>query len=106
GEVYSDAHGAARRSSLRINCAPMSASSPLTSTRPDWPRRGGESLKQNGPWHTFTKLLEARGVYPDDLALRGYVEILRNAIVREFLAHPRGVHAVPKLSPDFLTNFE
>jgi hypothetical protein len=84
----------------------MSASSPITSARPDWPRRVGESLKQNGAWHTYTRLLEARRVYPDDLALRGYVEILRNSIVRDFLAHPRGVHAVPKLSPDFLTNFE
>jgi hypothetical protein len=84
----------------------MSAPSPITSARPDWPRRVGDSLKQNGSWHTFTKLMEARRVYPDDLALRGYVEILRNAIVRDFLAHPRGLHAVPKLSPDFLTNFE
>ena len=84
----------------------MSATSPTPSGNPDWPRRVGESLKQNGTWHTFTRLLEARRVYPDDLALRGYLEILRNAIVRDLLEHPRGMHAVPKLSPDFLTNFE
>lgn len=74
--------------------------------RPDWPRLVGESLKQNGVWHTYAKLIEARGVYPDDLSLRGYVELVRNTIVRDFLAHPRGLQAVPKLSPDFLSNFE
>ncbi|HEX8618717.1 MAG TPA: hypothetical protein VF911_14125 [Thermoanaerobaculia bacterium] len=73
---------------------------------PKWARLVGESVKQNGLWHTYTKLLEARRVYSDDLALRGYVEIIRNTIVRDFLAHPRGLQAVPKLSADFLTNFD
>jgi hypothetical protein len=84
----------------------MSAPSPSTPARPNWPRLVGESLKQNGVWHTYTKLNEARAVYPDDLSLRGYVEIVRNAIARDFLAQPRGVQAVPKMSPEFLTNFE
>ena len=75
-------------------------------TRPDWPRLVGDSLKQNGVWHTHAKLLEARRVYPDDLSLRGYLDIVRNTIAREFLAHPRGMQAVPKLSADFLTNFD
>jgi hypothetical protein len=66
----------------------------------------GDSIKQNGVWHTYTKLLEARRQYGEDLSLRGYVEIIRNAIVRDFLAHPRGLQAVPKLSADFLTNFD
>jgi hypothetical protein len=83
----------------------MSAS-PVAPTRPDWPRLVGESLKQNGVWHTHAKLHEARGAYPDDLSLRGYLEIVRNSIVRDFLGHPRGLQAVPKLSADFLTNFE
>lgn len=83
----------------------MSAS-PVTPQTPDWPRLVGESLKQNGPWHTYNKLLEARRVYPDDLSLRGYVEIVRNTIVRELLEHPRGMNAVPKLSTDFLSNFD
>ncbi len=73
---------------------------------PEWSRLVGDSLKQYGPWHTYSKLLEARKAYPDDLALRGYVEILRNAIVREFLSHPKGMQAVPRLSAEFLTNFE
>lgn len=45
-------------------------------------------------------------MYPADLSLRGYTEIIRNTIVREFLAHPRGMQAVPKLSPDFMSNFD
>jgi hypothetical protein len=81
-------------------------SAPLAPPRPDWPRLVGDSLKQNGLWHTYAKLLEARSVYPDDLSLRGYVEIVRNTIVREFLGHSRGTQAVPKLSADFLSNFD
>ena len=73
---------------------------------PEWARLVGDSLKQYGPWHTYAKLMEARNAYPNDLSLRGYVEIVRNSIVREFLEHPRGMQAVPKLSPEFLTNFD
>lgn len=73
---------------------------------PEWSRLVGESLKQYGLWHTHAKLTEARKVYPSDLALRGYVEILRNTIVRDFLAQPKGMQAVPRLSAEFLTNFE
>jgi hypothetical protein len=84
----------------------MSSPSPLAPPKPDWARLVGDSVKQNGLWHTYTKLLEARRAYGDDLSLRGYVEIIRNTLVRDFLAHPRGVQAVPKLSADFLTNFD
>ena len=80
--------------------------SPVSSTKPDWARLVGESMKQHGVWHTYTKLLEARRQYPDDLALRGYVEIVRNSMVRDFLGHPRGLQAVPKLSADFLSHFD
>src|SRR5688572_22387898 len=83
----------------------MSAS-PISPPRQDWARLVGESIKQHGVWHTYSKLLEARRAYPDDLSLRGYVEILRNNIVKELLAHPKGVNAVPKLSAEFLTNFD
>jgi len=84
----------------------MSVPSPVTPARPDWPRLVSESLKQHGVWHTHAKLMEARRAYPEDLSLRGYLEIVRNGIVRDFLAHPRGVQAVPKMSPEFLSNFE
>lgn len=79
---------------------------PIAPPRPDWPRLVGDSLKQHGPWHTYAKLLDARKAYPDDLAVRGYVELLRNTIVHDFLAHPKGMQAVPKLSSDFLSNFD
>ncbi|HEV7766001.1 MAG TPA: hypothetical protein VGQ76_13435 [Thermoanaerobaculia bacterium] len=72
----------------------------------DWSRRIAESLKQNGVWHTYGKLVEASRTYPGDLSLRGYVEIVRNTIVRDFLAHKRGLQAVPKLTAEFLSNFD
>ena len=83
----------------------MSANA-MAPARPNWARLVGESLKQNGAWHTYNKLLEARTTYPDDLPIRGYIEILRNRVVQDFLAHPKGMQAVPKLSADFLTNFD
>lgn len=73
---------------------------------PDWSRLVGDSLKQNGSWHTYSKLQEARNVYPNDLSLRGYTELVRNTIVRELLAHPKGLQVVPKLSAEFMTNFD
>ena len=77
-----------------------------TSAPPEWSRLVSDSLKQYGVWHTYYKLIEARTAYPEDLSLRGYVEIIRNSIVRDFLAHPRGMKAVPKLTAEFLTNFD
>lgn len=79
---------------------------PQHRTTPDWTRQVAESLKQNGPWHTYLRLREALASFPDDLSLRGYLEIVRNSIVRDFLAHPKGLQAVPKLSAEFLTNFD
>ena len=72
----------------------------------DWPKLVSESIKQYGIWHTYTKLLEARRAYAADDSLRGYVEIVRNNIVREFLSRPKGMQIVPKLSAEFLSNFD
>ena len=80
--------------------------SPKPAIAPEWARLVADSIKQYGVWHTYLKLIEARTAYPDDLSLRGYTEIVRNNIVRDFLAHPRGMRAVPKLSAEFLTNFD
>lgn len=82
------------------------SSVPIAPTVPEWSRLVGDSLKQNGPWHTYAKLLEAKTAYPGDLSLRGYLEILRNNIVRGLLDHPKGMQAVPKLSAEFLSNFD
>jgi hypothetical protein len=85
----------------------MAALSPTkTQVTPDWSRLVADSIKQYGLWHTYLKLNEARAAYPDDLSLRGYVEIIRNTIVREFVASPRGMQSVPRLSAEFLTNFD
>jgi hypothetical protein len=73
---------------------------------PDWMGLVAESLKQHGPWHTHARLLEARASYPDDLSLRGYLELVRNTITRDFLAQPKGLQAIPKLSSEFLTSFD
>ncbi len=81
----------------------LSTKAPVTG---DWSRLVSDSLKQHGVWHTYLKLVEARNAYPDNLSLRGYVEIVRNAIVRELVAHPKGMQAVPKLTAEFLTNFD
>lgn len=73
---------------------------------PDWPRLVSDSMKNHGAWHTYAKLLEARATYHDDLTLRGYVEIIRNSIVSELLSNAKGLQAVPRLTAEFLTNFD
>jgi hypothetical protein len=83
-----------------------SVPTPKSALAPDWSRLVSDSLRQYGPWHTYQKLMEARAAYPNDLSLRGYTEIVRNTIVRDLLAHPRGLLAVPKLTAEFLTNFD
>jgi len=84
------------------------AAQPVTPPRPqyDWAKLVGHSLKQNGPWATWEKLVEARRAYPEDMLLRGYAEIVRNTIVRDLLAGPKGLQAAPKLTPDFLADFD
>lgn len=81
----------------------LSTKAPATA---DWSRLVSDSIKQYGVWHTYSKLMEARNAYPEDLAVRGYVEIVRNTIVREFAAQAKGMQSVPKLSAEFLTNFD
>src|ERR1700730_13762290 len=80
--------------------------SPNPSVTPDWSRLVSDSIKQYGVWHTYLKLMEARGAYPEDLSLKGYTEIVRNNIVRDLLANPKGMNAVPRLTAEFLTNFD
>ncbi len=83
-----------------------SVASPKATVTPEWSRLVADSIKQYGVWHTYLKLMEARTAYPADLSLRGYTEIVRNTIVRDLLAHPKGLQAVPKLTAEFLTNFD
>lgn len=83
-----------------------SVPSPRAPVPPDWSRLIADSVKQYGLWHTYYKLVEAGTTYAADLSLRGYTEIIRNTIVRDFLSQPKGTRTVPKLTAEFLTNFD
>ncbi|HXI12869.1 MAG TPA: hypothetical protein VNM92_09490 [Thermoanaerobaculia bacterium] len=72
---------------------------------PDWARLVTDSLAQNGPWHTYNKIVEARESFPNDMSLRGYAEIIRTVVVRDLLSLSKGMQAVPKMSPEFLSDF-
>ncbi|HVT03287.1 MAG TPA: hypothetical protein VHL58_07905 [Thermoanaerobaculia bacterium] len=72
---------------------------------PDWNSLVTESFKAHGLWPTYAKLIKARDEFPEDLVLRGYIEIIRTSIVRDLLEHPKGLQAVPRLSAEFLTDF-
>ena len=82
------------------------APSPIAPASANWSRLVADLIAQHGAWHTYLKLVEARAAYPDDLSLRGYMEIVRNTLVRDLLAHPKGLHSVPKLTAEFLSNFD
>jgi hypothetical protein len=82
------------------------ASTPTSTTRREWSRLVNDSLRDAGSWQTLARVLDAQRTYPDDLSLLGYVEIVRNRIVGEFVAHPKGLQATPKHSTEFLTDFD
>jgi hypothetical protein len=63
------------------------------------------SLKHSGVWATYYNLRDRSQGLPEDLALYGYVEILRNVIIRDLLARPKGTSAVPCLAPEFLDDY-
>ena len=87
----------------------MSSSSltpPTTTDLGDLYTMISESLASAGPWATYARLLDLRKTSPDDLKLRGYCEMIRNVIVRDFLARPKGMQAVPRLTAEFLNNFD
>lgn len=70
-----------------------------------WPETIQARLKESGTWATLNWLFEERNRQPDDVELKGYVEILRAVVVKDFVAHPQGLRAIPKLSPEFLADF-
>lgn len=72
---------------------------------PNWNTLVTESLSSDGLWPTYARTVQARNEFPEDLALRGYIEIIRTSIVRDLLQHPKGYQAVPRLSAEFLTDF-
>lgn len=67
-----------------------------------------ELVQQRGIWDAMTIVRDRLASAPpdQDLPLRGVLEILRAIVVRDLLAHPKGMLAVPRLSADFLSNFD
>lgn len=65
-----------------------------------------ELIKTEGAWAALNKLLDMRKNNDRDLKLRGICEIVKANVVREFVAQPKGLQAVPRLTADFLNNFD
>jgi hypothetical protein len=78
---------------------------PTHSRSPEWSRMVGASLKHSGTWSTYFNLVETRKTHPDDLSLRGYVEFMRNVVIRDLLSRGKGVESVPQLSADFMEDY-
>jgi hypothetical protein len=72
---------------------------------PGLPQLVAQRIKAEGKWATLAWLHQQQRAQPGDVALRGYVEILRVTIVRDFLAIATGMEAIPKLTADFLNDF-
>lgn len=64
-----------------------------------------ESLKTYGPWVTYARLVALEDAHPGDPHIRGYAEIIRGVVVRDFLAEGRGLEGTPKLSAEFLSDY-
>lgn len=79
---------------------------PGRSRSPEWSRMVAAALKHSGVWATYYNLLERQKGMPEDLSLLGYIEILRNLIIRDLLARPKGTSAVPRLTQEFLADYE
>lgn len=79
--------------------------SPGRSKTPEWSRMVGASLKHSGVWPTYFNLLQTRRTHPNDLPLRGYVELVRSLIVRDLLSRSKGVGSVPRLTEEFQRDY-
>lgn len=71
----------------------------------EWSRLVSAGVKHSGVWATWNHLQEMRSAHPEDLSLRGYCEILRNQIVREFVASGSEGAAIPRHSSAFLEDY-
>jgi hypothetical protein len=65
-----------------------------------------EALQNRDNWAAYDMLCDLRKARTEDLQVRGLCEIVRTVIVRDFVARPKGFQAVPKLTADFLNNFD
>ena len=69
------------------------------------PAAVAEHIKREGYWAALTWLKEERKNREADPVLRGYVEILRVSLVKDFLSLSNGMKSVPRLTSDFLNDF-
>lgn len=69
------------------------------------PTAVAEHIKREGYWAALTWLKAQRKNRDADPVLRGYVEILRVSLVKDFLSLSKGMKSVPRLTPDFLNDF-
>ncbi|MDX1582417.1 MAG: hypothetical protein R3338_02350 [Thermoanaerobaculia bacterium] len=81
----------------------VSTSTPRTAS--DWSRFVKESIETRGLWETYDELQDriAREPSPE---LLGYAEVVRTTIVRRFLEKSDQMKAVPRISPQFLSDFD
>ena len=68
--------------------------------------RVGEFMRAKDPWQTLARIDSLPDRERRTLAVRGLREIVRNVIVRDLLAGEERMSAVPRLTPDFVEDFE
>ena len=86
----------------------MTADELSTATRrsaSEWSRIVQQSIESRGLWETYDELQThlARDPSPE---LLGFVEVVRTTIVRRFLDRSGEMKAVPRISPQFLSDFD
>lgn len=68
--------------------------------------RVAEFMRAKDPWQTLARIESLPDRERRALAVRGLREIVRNVIVRDLLAGEDRMSAVPRLTPDFVEDFE
>lgn len=71
----------------------------------DWSRFVHQSIEERGLWETYEQI-HAQATRDPSPVLIGYVEVIRTTIVRRFLERSNELSVVPRISPQFLTDFD
>lgn len=86
----------------------MTADELSTSTRrtaSEWSRIVQQSIEERGLWETYEELQAQLSRAPSP-ELLGFIEVVRTTIVRGFLDRSGEMKAVPRISPQFLSDFD
>lgn len=86
----------------------MTADELSTSTRrtaAEWSRTIQQSIESGGLWQAYDELM-TQAARENSPVLLGYIEIVRTTIVRRFLEQSDEMKAVPRISPQFLSDFD